>query len=62
MAPSWPAWLAGALGIAMLASYRVLADLDLAECGFLLVLVAGDLWLARREAVQFFTLTPARSG
>lgn len=62
MMSSWPAWLAGALGIAMLTGYRVLADLALAECGFLLVLVAGDLWLARREAVQFFTLAPARSG
>ncbi|WP_255469136.1 hypothetical protein [Achromobacter sp. UMC46] len=59
LAPAWPAWLAGALGIALVASYHVLADLDLAECGFLLMLVAGDLWLVRREATQFFTLAPA---
>ena len=62
LAPVWPAWLAGGLGIVLLASYHVLADLDLAECGFLLVLVAGDLWLLRREAAQFFNLVPARSG
>lgn len=62
MAPAWPVWLAGGLGIVLLASYHVLADLDLAECGFLLVLVAGDLWLLRREVAQFFNLVPARSG
>nr|WP_315528808.1 hypothetical protein [uncultured Achromobacter sp.] len=60
--PAWPAWLAGGLGVALLASYHVLADLDLAECGFLLVLVAGDLWLLRREAAQCFNLALARSG
>lgn len=57
--PTWPAWLAATLGIALLASYHVLADLDLAECGFLLVLVAGDLWLARREAVLGFSMAAA---
>lgn len=62
LAPAWPAWLAGALGVALLASYRALADLDLAECGFLLVLVAGDLWLARREASLFLNAVPAQSG
>ncbi|MGV2863190.1 hypothetical protein [Achromobacter sp. AGC39] len=50
--PAWPAWLAGLSGIALLVSYHVVPDLDLAECGFLLLLVAGDLWLARRESAQ----------
>jgi hypothetical protein len=58
--PAWPAWLTAILGIVLLASYHVLADLDLAECGFLLLLVAGDLWLARREAVQFFRVASAQ--
>lgn len=56
MPPVWPAWLAGALGISLLASYHVLADPALAECGFLLLLVGGDLGLARREAAQFIHL------
>lgn len=62
MAPAWLPWLAGVLGIALLASYHVLADLDLAECGFLLILVAGDLWLVRREASLFLNMVPARPG
>lgn len=53
--PAWPAWLAGILGIALMASYHVLADLDLAECGFLLLLVAGDVMLARRESAQLLS-------
>ncbi|MNV24791.1 hypothetical protein D3C71_1158660 [compost metagenome] len=51
--PVWPAWLAGALGMSLLASYHVLADPVLAECGFLLLLVGVDLALARREAGLF---------
>lgn len=51
--PVWPAWLAGALGMSLLASYHVLADPFLAECGFLLLLVGVDLALARREAGLF---------
>ena len=51
--PVWPAWLAGALGMSLLASYHVLADPSLAECGFLLLLVGVDLALARREAGLF---------
>ncbi|MGE8702099.1 MAG: hypothetical protein ACN6O5_05415 [Achromobacter sp.] len=47
--PAWPAYLAGVTGIVLLASYQVLANLYVAECGFLLVLVAVDLMLARRE-------------
>lgn len=57
-----PAWLAAATGIALLASYHSLANLDLAECGFLLLLVAGDLWLARREALQCFALVRLSQG
>lgn len=60
--PAWPAWLAAATGIALLASYHSLANLDLAECGFLLLLVAGDLWLARREALQCFALVRLSQG
>ncbi|MFF7057468.1 hypothetical protein ACFY89_12375 [Achromobacter spanius] len=51
--PVWPAWLAGALGMALLASYHVLADPVLAEYGFLLLLVGVDLALARREVGLF---------
>jgi len=47
--PAWPAYLAGVTGIVLLGSYQVLANLYVAECGFLLVLVAVDLMLARRE-------------
>lgn len=47
--PVWPAHLAGVTGIALLATYQVVANLNLAECGFLLVMVAVDLMLARRE-------------
>jgi hypothetical protein len=60
--PAWPAGLAGALGIALLVGYHVRSDLGLAECGVLLVLVAGDLWLVRREVVQFFSFAPAGPG
>ncbi|AZS80930.1 hypothetical protein ELS24_22285 [Achromobacter spanius] len=49
---AWPAWLAGAFGIALLAGYHLLAHPALAECGFLLLLVGGDLALARRESAQ----------
>jgi NhaP-type Na+/H+ and K+/H+ antiporter len=59
--PAWPGYLAGVIGIALLASYHVLADLDLAECGFLLILVAGDLLLARKESAQLCNLAQARA-
>ncbi|UIP22457.1 hypothetical protein [Achromobacter deleyi] len=57
---AWPGYLAGVIGIALLASYHVLADLDLAECGFLLILVAADLLLARKESAQLCNLAQAR--
>lgn len=57
---AWPAGVAAVLGMGLLASHHVLANLDLAESGTLLLLVAGDLWLARREAVEIFRLASAR--
>lgn len=60
--PAWAAYLAGVSGIALLASYQVLGNLDLAECGFLLVLVAVDLLLARREAAWLLRLAQERVG
>ena len=59
--PAWPGYLAGVTGIALLASYQVLADLALAECGFLLTLVAADLLLARRESTLLCSLAQARA-
>lgn len=59
---AWPAVLAAMLGAALLASYRLLADPDLAQCGVLLLLVAADLWLARREAAQYFQLALTHRG
>ncbi|MEN4920205.1 hypothetical protein ABE485_16155 [Achromobacter spanius] len=61
MPPAWPGCVAGVAGIALLASYQVLANLTLAECGFLLVLVAVDLLLARRETMQIWRIAQARS-
>ncbi|MFD4841253.1 hypothetical protein ACFWP0_27375 [Achromobacter sp. NPDC058515] len=58
--PAWPGYLAGATGIALLASHRVLADLDLAACGFLLILVAGDLLLARKESARLCSVARVR--
>lgn len=49
-APVWPCWLAGAAGMALLAGYHLSARLELAECGMLLLLVAVDLALVRRES------------
>jgi len=49
-APVWPCWLAGGAGISLLASYHLSARLELAECGVLLLLVAVDLALVRRES------------
>lgn len=60
--PAWAAYLAGVSGIALLGSYQVLGNLDLAECGFLLVLVAVDLLLARRETAWLLRLAQARAG
>lgn len=60
--PAWPAYLAGVTGITLLASYQVLANLYVAECGFLLVLVAVDLMLARREVGWLLRLGQARAG
>lgn len=59
---AWPAVAAAVLGVVLLASARVWANLDLAECGVLLLLVAGDLSLARREAAQYLRLAAARQG
>lgn len=59
---AWPAVAAAVLGVVLLASARVWANLDLAECGVLLLLVAGDLSLARREAVQYLRLAAAGQG
>lgn len=58
--PAWPAYLAGVSGIALLASYQVMANLVLAEGGFLLVLVAVDLMLARRETGWWLGLPQER--
>lgn len=60
--PIWPAYLAGVGGIVLLASYQVLANLDLAELGFLLVLVAVDLLIVRRETGVLLRIARARSG
>lgn len=49
-APAWPCWLAGVAGMALLAGYHLSARLELAECGMLLLLIAVDLALARRES------------
>ncbi|EHK68178.1 hypothetical protein [Achromobacter arsenitoxydans] len=62
MPPAWPGYLAGVVGIGLLASHQVLANLALAECGFLLLLVAVDLLLARREAVQIWRIAQACGG
>lgn len=59
--PAWSASLAGVSGIALLASYQVLGNLDLAEFGFLLVLVAVDLMLARHETVWLLRLAQTRA-
>ncbi len=58
--PGWPAYLSGVVGIVLLASYQVLANLDLAEFGFLLALVAVDLLIARRETGQLLRIAQAR--
>jgi hypothetical protein len=50
-APVWPCWLTGGAGIALLAGYHLSARLELAECGVLLLLVAVDLALVRRESL-----------
>ena len=57
-APGWPGYLAAATGIVMLAGYHVAAAPYLAECGILLLLVAADLWLVRKESAYF--LAPRR--
>lgn len=49
-APVWPCGLAGAAGMALLAGYHLSARLELAECGMLLLLIAVDLALVRRES------------
>lgn len=59
--PAWPAYLAGVGGIALLGSYQVVANLDLAELGFLLVLVAMDLLIARRETGLLLRIARKRS-
>lgn len=59
--PAWPGYLAGVTGIVLLASYHALADQDLAESGVLLMLVAVDLLLARREAAQIRRLAHHRA-
>jgi hypothetical protein len=51
LAPAWPCWLAAVAGMALLAGYHLSAQLELAECGILLLLVAVDLALVRRESV-----------
>ena len=40
----------------MLAGYHVAAAPYLAECGILLLLVAADLWLVRKESAYFLAL------
>ena len=50
LAPAWPCWLAGIAGMALLAGYHLSAQLELAECGMLLLLIAVDLALVRRES------------
>ncbi len=50
LAPVWPCWLAGVAGMALLAGYHLSARLELAECGMLLLLIAIDLALVRRES------------
>ncbi len=50
--PAWPCWLAGAAGIALLACYQLWAEMELAELGVLLLLVAVDLALARWESAR----------
>ena len=54
--PVWPGYLAAATGIVMLAGYHVAAAPYLAECGILLLLVAADLWLVRKESAYFLAL------
>jgi len=49
---AWPCWLAGAAGIALLAAYHLWAEMELAELGVLLLLVAVDLALARWESAR----------
>ncbi|MBR8652590.1 hypothetical protein KDH83_04605 [Achromobacter sp. Marseille-Q0513] len=55
-APGWPGYLAATTGIVMLAGYHVAAAPYLAECGILLLLVAADLWLVRKESAYFLAL------
>ncbi len=50
--PAWPCLLAGAAGIALLACYHLWAEMELAELGALLLLVAVDLALARWESAR----------
>ncbi|CAB3824856.1 hypothetical protein LMG26842_01507 [Achromobacter dolens] len=50
--PAWPCLLAGAAGIALLACYHLWAEMELAELGVLLLLVAVDLALARWESAR----------
>ncbi|MFY0479954.1 hypothetical protein [Achromobacter marplatensis] len=58
----WYVGIAVIAVMALLAGYHMLSDLDLAQCGLLLVLVAGDLWLVRWEVAQFFSFAPVRPG
>lgn len=59
LAAAWPAWLAVAAGIALLAAYHLSTLLALAEAGVLLLLVAVDLALARIESAQLLERFPA---
>lgn len=58
--PAWPCWLAAVAGIALLAGYHLSAWLELAEGGVLLLLIAVDLALARRESARLFDHLAAR--
>lgn len=58
-APAWPCWLAAAVGMALLAGYHLWAWLELAEGGVLLLLVAVDIALARRESARLIAYAAA---
>lgn len=58
-AQAWPGWLAAAVGMALLAGYHLWARLELAEGGVLLLLVAVDLALARRESARLLAYAEA---
>ncbi|CAB3741538.1 hypothetical protein LMG1866_05612 [Achromobacter ruhlandii] len=60
LAPAWPCWLAAVAGIALLAGYHLSAWLELAEGGVLLLLIAVDLALARRESARLLDHLAAR--